>query len=93
MPSLRLIVSLTAAFLVSYQGAFANPVPVDSKPKLVPRLEENYVDCTADEKTKLKRGFGDAAQLARWMYDNLNTDGKSYDTRRSTAYKIWANMC
>jgi hypothetical protein len=78
MPSLSLITGLTASFLLSFQGAFANPVPSDARPNLVARLEENYVDCSPDEKTKLKRGFGDAAQLARYMYDNLNTDNKPY---------------
>jgi len=83
MPSLGLITSLIAAIIVSYQGAYANPLPLDASPNLVARYEENYVDCTADQKTKLKRGFGDAATLALYMYNNLNTDNKAYDTSTS----------
>lgn len=76
MPTLTLLGSLTVGLLLSNHGILANPLPSTT---LVARYETNYVDCTDDQKTKLKRGFGDAAQLARWMYDNLNTENTAYD--------------
>lgn len=74
MPSLYTVSCFVGSSFIIANTAIASLIPSHVSREIANTLKaralDSYVDCNADQMTKLGQGFADAATLARWVFDH-----------------------